>query len=330
MTNRIFFLKVGIYLSPLFWTLGSFFVTNPYRLGTYEPGLYDDPILYLNREMVCYETHDALRDSMRFDAFIFGNSRSQAYHCEEWAKHLPEDAVPFHFDASAESLTGTWQKIRHLHRSGSDIRHALLIVDPSFFNALNWNRPPPIFHVHPLGSGQSVWRYRLAFLRAFMTPDLLRSYYHDQLFGANSVPWTEYNASLNPVNCNVLYGLEDQIRTDSITYYASRVWRRSEKETQSQMVPSEREVALVSEISSIFKEHGTQVRVIVSPLFDRVRMSDARLAMLREHFGADRVHDFSGDNEWTEPIGNYYEQRHYRPHVARALMNKIYEVPVSD
>lgn len=330
MTNRSFFFKVGIYSSPFLLVVGWFFVENPYRIGPFKPGLYDDPILYLNREMVCYETHNALKDSVRYDAFIFGSSRSQAYHCDDWAQHLPADAVPFHFDASAESITGTWQKIRYLHRAGTQIRHALLIVDPSFFNTMNWNRPSPAFHTHPLGSGQLTWRYCFAYLRAFLTPDVLMSYFDYQLFGVYRpyMKWfanrPDYNAYLDPVTCDLHYGMEDQIRSDSLTFYSSRRWERPEKERQNEAVPSEQEMALVSEIARVFEEHGTQVQVIVSPLFDRVRLSEARLALLQRHFGVDRVHDFSGDNEWTAPIGNYYEANHYRPHVARALMHEVY------
>lgn len=140
----------------------------------------------------------------------------------------------------------------------------------------------------------------------------------------------EYNSFLNPVTCDLHYGMEDQIRSDSLTFYSSRLWKRPEKEGQSEATPSEQEIALVSEIARVFEEHGTQVQVIVSPLFDRVRLSEQRLAMLRMHFGADRVHDFSGKNEWTEPIGNYYEVSHYRPHLARALMIEVYGAPAAD
>lgn len=333
MSNRSFFLKVGLYMSPLMFVLGWFVIMNPYHVGAYEPGLYDNPFVHLNREMVCYETHQALQDSAHFNAYIFGSSRSQAYRCSDWAKHLPADAVPFHLDASAESITGTWQKIRYLDRTGADIRHALLIVDADFFNGLGWNRQPPTFHSHPLGSSKSVLSYRFAYLRAFLTPEVLRAYFDYRLFGVYK-PYMkvytdrpEYNAFLDPVNCDLHYGLEDQIRSDSLSYYASRKWPRPETERQGRAKPSRREIAMVTEIASIFATHGTDVHIVVSPTFNRFRLSEARLAMLQKYFGADRVHDFGGKNKWTEPLGNYYETTHYRPHLARAIMTEVYGQP---
>ena len=330
MTNRSFCLKVLVYLSPIVFVIGWFFIKNPYHLGSYRPGLYDNPFVHLNREMVCYETHEALRDSMAFNAFIFGSSRSHAYHCDAWSKHLPSGAIPFHLDASAESITGAWQKVRYLHRTGADIRHALLIVDSHFFNGLNWNRPPPTFHPHHLGTGKSVWQYRLSYLQAFMTPAIVLAYFDYMLFGKHR-PYMrfftdrpDYNGFLNPVNCDLHYRLEDQIRSDSLSYYSAGNWVRPEMERQSEVLPSEREISMISEVAQIFSQHGTDVQIIVSPLFDRIRMSEARLAMLRSHFGTDRVHDFSGKNKWTAPISNYYEHSHYRPHVARAIMAEVY------
>lgn len=57
MSNRSFFMKVGVYVSPFLFVLGWFYLVNPYRIGRFVHGLYDNPILGLNREMVCYETH---------------------------------------------------------------------------------------------------------------------------------------------------------------------------------------------------------------------------------------------------------------------------------
>ena len=256
MSNRSFFLKVSLYLSPFMFALCWFVVMNPYRVGAYEPGLYDNPFVHLNREMVCYETHDALKDSMHFNAFIFGSSRSQAYRCSDWERHLPADAIPFHLDASAESLTGTWQKIRYLNRVNADIRHTLIIVDSDFFNWSGWDRPPPAFHTHPLGSGKSVLSYQLTYLRTFLTPEVLLAYFDYRLFGKHrpymrvftNLP--DYNAFLDPVTCDLHYALEDQIRSDSLSYYASRKWPRPETEQQGRTKPSAQEIAMVAEIAS--------------------------------------------------------------------------------
>jgi len=47
--------------------------------------------------------------------------------------------------------------------------------------------------------------------------------------------------------------------------------------------------------------------------------------MLIDVFQKENVFDYSGKNEWTEPIGNFYETSHYRPFVARRIMSQVYK-----
>jgi hypothetical protein len=49
------------------------------------------------------------------------------------------------------------------------------------------------------------------------------------------------------------------------------------------------------------------------------------LRYLTNLFGKENVYDFSGINEYTESIYNYYENSHYRPYVADEIMKKLYE-----
>jgi hypothetical protein len=53
-------------------------------------------------------------------------------------------------------------------------------------------------------------------------------------------------------------------------------------------------------------------------------MSEADIKILQAVFGADSVFDFSGINELTTPFTGYYERSHYRPHVARAVLDSVY------
>lgn len=48
------------------------------------------------------------------------------------------------------------------------------------------------------------------------------------------------------------------------------------------------------------------------------------LSTLQTLFGKEKVYDYSGINELTDPIGNFYESSHYRPHVARQIMQEVY------
>ena len=76
--------------------------------------------------------------------------------------------------------------------------------------------------------------------------------------------------------------------------------------------------------SSIFARQGTSVQIIISPLYNQIRLNPNDLQCLKQLFGSDNVNDFSGPNLWNTDLHNYYEASHYRPHVAVAVMDSVY------
>ena len=74
----------------------------------------------------------------------------------------------------------------------------------------------------------------------------------------------------------------------------------------------------------MFKRHNTCYRVVVSPLYDQIKMNPEDVKALGEIFGAENVFDFSGVSEFTSDYRNYYDDSHYRPNVAREVLNIAY------
>jgi hypothetical protein len=66
---------------------------------------------------------------------------------------------------------------------------------------------------------------------------------------------------------------------------------------------------------------GANVRVIVSPTFDRVKLAPADLAELQALF---TVSDFSGSNAITDDARNYYDDSHYNLMIGRQLLERVY------
>ncbi len=60
-------------------------------------------------------------------------------------------------------------------------------------------------------------------------------------------------------------------------------------------------------------------------MYDQIPLEKEQLNLLYDIFGKENVYDFSGKNEFTESVFNYYENSHYRPHVAAEIMDIIYE-----
>ena len=68
----------------------------------------------------------------------------------------------------------------------------------------------------------------------------------------------------------------------------------------------------------------TNYRIIISPLYNQIKLNNQDLDYLKQLFGKDNVFDFSGINKFTKDYNNYYESSHYRPHIAREIMQLIY------
>jgi hypothetical protein len=81
---------------------------------------------------------------------------------------------------------------------------------------------------------------------------------------------------------------------------------------------------MLREIRAIFDRHSTDYRIVVSPLYHQVPMNAQDIRMLEEVFSETNVYDFSGVNEFTCDVRNYYETSHYRPTAAREIMCRIY------
>lgn len=86
----------------------------------------------------------------------------------------------------------------------------------------------------------------------------------------------------------------------------------------------EKSVRLLSDIHRLFVRGNTNYKIVVSPLYDQIKLNPHDKKKLDSIFGENNVFDFSGINEFTKDSLNYYEASHYRPHVAKRLYKIIY------
>jgi hypothetical protein len=78
------------------------------------------------------------------------------------------------------------------------------------------------------------------------------------------------------------------------------------------------------DIRRLFDKHHTDYRIVISPLYDQMKLNTKDLQKLHNIFGPDHVFDFSGVNEWTSDFHNYYEWSHYLPEIADSIMAYVY------
>jgi hypothetical protein len=315
---------------PLLLVLALYFVCDPFKVLWHHANYYppNGQHVTLNRDFVSFECFNNNSLAYQYDSFILGNSRSIFYEWKEWSRHIHSERI-FHFDASSESLLGIALKLRYLD-SRSAISNCLIIIDAHTL-ATATNHPGHIFTKHYALSGENPFSFHWKFLKVFLQRNFLLAYCDFRVRGQfrpymrdilEERRW-DYDPAHNELSLHST--LEREIG-DGL-YYArnARNFRsRDGREHVGAPVIGAVQRDMLQQIREILARHRSSYRLVISPLYDQVRLAPEDLRFLCATFGAQNVFDFSGVNELTSRIENYYEDSHYRPVVASLVMTEIY------
>lgn len=295
---------------------------------------YADQKVGINRGVVTTTTYNHFREEENFNSFIFGSSRSQAYKCKNWARYLDDKSRPFHFDAAGETVWGVAKKIEYIDGLGDTIRNALLIMDRALLR-LTYPREGLMYIPMPCISKFSKLKYYYAFLNASLNIKFLIAYLDYSIFKkprgymGNYIRSYEYDDTADKINCDIWLGWDKEIETDSLGYYDKLIrkgvfYERPPEETKECNVKPG-EIAQLKTIKKIFDKHHTNYKIVLSPVYDQVPVESDQVKLLEDIFGQENIYNFSGKNKFTEPVYNYYEASHYRPHVANEILEIVYQ-----
>lgn len=321
--------------APLLASLIWYVVADPFCVlhrKLYAPGF---PVA-INRDYASTELYLRQEAQRDYDSFIFGSSRSLAFRCADWKAALghPEDRC-FHFDAWKESLFGLEAKVRLVDRLGHTMKDALIVVDGSLLAEVVPSREPA-FRSHPRLTGQSWPEFELDYLVDFYSNHFCVKYLDYALFGKvrgymgpafNAISFTH----LLDTNDEIFSAVDQKISREGAAYWHDHgdlFGPRPGGTAPITVLPEQRR--LLQAMASVFVRRGAGVRVVVSPLYDQIRMHPADVAALREIFGNDNVVDLSGENRFTADLQNYYESSHFRPPLAREILGLVYGTGATD
>jgi hypothetical protein len=327
--HRTLLLWIAALAAPLVLSLVGYLVADPFCVlhrQLYAPGF---PVA-INRDYASTELYLRQQAEQGYDSFIFGNSRSLAFRCDDWKAALRRaDARCFHFDAWKESLFGLEAKVRLADALGAPMRDALILVDGSLLAEVVPSTEP-VFRSHPRLTAQSWPAFELDYLVDFYSNHFCLKYLDYALSGkVRGYMGQAFNARnfthLLATNDELFTAVDEKIAQLGDDYWRSRAdlfGPRTGGTAPISVLPEQRR--LLSSMAAIFARHGTRVRVVVSPLYDQIRLNPTDLGALRELFGQDNVVDFSGEGPLTSDLHNYYETSHFRPPVARAILSVLY------
>ena len=143
-----------------------------------------------------------------------------------------------------------------------------------------------------------------------------------------------YGVIRDPVTNDAINPREKMIQDEGEQYWKSHQEEflktrdsnyRNGKYREAAQVLWKMQTCLLQEIESICQLHKTSVKIIISPDYNQVSINQVDVKVLKSIFGTENVFDFSGINEYTGDIHNYYEKGHYRPVLGTRLLQEIYQ-----
>lgn len=311
---------------------------DPFKvLKTYD-SFYDENAtgwVGINKDYVSTTTFIRNNEKRDYNSFIFGNSRSIFYQIDDWKKYLDLNSKCYHFDASGEALWALNKKMEFIDKQGNSLDNILLILD---YSTIIQDKPKEghLFIISPpLVNNSNLFDFHKTFFSAFLNPKFLFTYLDFTLTGkvkpymkkSNLLDDRPRNYDINSNEIRYDY-FEDLIQKNKY-YTPERLSVFYERDTITQIYSPqcifESQKGIFNDIKAIINKHNSQVKIIISPLYNQMKLNDQDIVYLKDIFGANNVFDFSGINKYTNDYKNYYENSHYRPHVARELLKFAYE-----
>lgn len=291
----------------------------------------------LDQDYVSTKTFDNNYKKYLYNSFIFGNSRSIFYQISDWKSHIGQKNSGFHFDASGEALYALHKKILYIDSKKVNIDNVLLVLDNDLLTKVQPNKGP-LFEISPqLENNDNFLSFHFTFFRAFTSPSFFIPVIYFKL--TNNVPPFMKSAldyrqrSYDPITNELQFEIFEKMIDDGKYYTKERINVFYERDTiQKYSQPSILflQKIMLNDINDIFLKHHTNYKIIISPLYDEVKLNQNDLQYLKRLFGEKNVFDYSGINNYTRDYTNYYESSHYRPYVSRKILDEIYhECPLN-
>lgn len=307
-------------------------IVDPFKvIWHYDLYYTSDSFIGLNRGFVSAKHYDNHREEYGYNSFIFGNSRSIAYYVDEWKKYLPKESVCYHYDVSGGSVGELNYEIKFINNHGY-LQNALLILDLDLLSQTERNGI--LFSCPPIIKGnKDILKFHNEYFMAFYGSEFF-SCFIDYKIHKEYKPYMGFYINnpkkamdYNPIN-NELYWDKQEESIENGLYYNDAKIKEFENAQfpgkVSESVLDDERKNMLREIKSVFELQKTNYRIIISPIFDQIKINPDDLQFLTDLFGRDYVFDFSGPNQWNADFHNYYETSHYRPCVANEIMKIVY------
>jgi hypothetical protein len=329
ITKLSYFALIGII--PILALFSSYLYFDPFKvLRPYNN--YSYPYVIPNRDYISTTMFINNHKKNNYNSFVLGSSRTLAFRPNSWHKYLSDNDSPFMFDASSESIYGIYTKLKYLDSTNIEIKNALIILcrDASF--SYEENQKGHLFIKDPATSGENNLAFQYEFFKAYYNILFLFNFYSYKILGTYK-PFMSgyienrkitYDTLTNEIN---IIDQETEILQDPSEYYKRRkqlFYDRIGEKTDSIQRITKKHKFMLREIKRILHENKTCYKIVISPLYEQIKINPSDLSFLKKEFG-NNLYDFSGKNSFTDNKINYYETSHFRPSVGDSIFKMIYK-----
>lgn len=312
---------------PAFLLLAWYIIDDPFMMYW----RYDNLCEYGQRKQCINVAYRGIRwmdqyaDSLHYNSFVIGSSRSHFYYVDEWKQYLSDDATCFHFGQSTDNLYGSLQRVKYLYKRYKRIDNMLIVMDEEYLSEMKPHTGLLYRQPWQVTEENDFLAFNRECVLAFFSLE-----YQKRIWGVcreeNELHYyyiPEYN-ELHKDEAEMLLESNPEeyyrlLNKDSVLYV------RTGRDTVARQVIQDEQKRALNELSTLLKEHNTDYRIVISPLYNQISLNPLDIQFLNEIFGVDRVFDFSGVNEYTNDITNYYETSHYRPKLCSQILKCMYQ-----
>ncbi|HMI64802.1 MAG TPA: hypothetical protein VK517_02130 [Cyclobacteriaceae bacterium] len=285
-------------------------------------------------------TKKLLQSPLPYNSFIFGSSRS-AYLYACYLNKKIKNACFFHYASWFENIGGIYAKLKLLDSLNYKIDNAVIYLDTDGVTFKDDGRISATEHY--LLTNQSPANYYFTHYKMFFssfTMDKLKILLGMRVSGLVFPNWESdlrtndprhicseriLNGYGNTEMDQAYRGKIDSLKRTGILFERSGF--NQPRREKKQISVNEENILL--KIRELFKKHGTNYYIVITPLYDQMQFDSSDMQILRTIFG-NRIYDFSGVNEITNNEYNYFDGIHFRPCISKQMIDSILGHPYAE
>lgn len=260
-----------------------------------------------------------------FNFFIFGSSRAGPFRTED-IRHLNPLLRPYNYYVDGETVEGIQKRLAFVIRQGYPITHAIILLD--FSATIEEISKMGLIFMEPPWFSERSWAY--FYLRHLLIFSQLRAV---STFLFNDQKQNNHKFDIRTGD-NYFVDADNSLESDPDSYYRRVTYSKfpvcAEPGTFPPIVGGIMPrvfggeiVEHLKDIKEILDENHIAYKILYPPFFHRQKLHPSDNLTLTSIFG--QLYNFSGENEITTNFRNYYEADHYRPHIARQILQIMFD-----